>query len=172
MKKNGITFFLLAIIVLSIVIVACRTGKTETEYLRIHVRANSSLQQDQDVKYIIKDDLVSYLTPFIAEVKSKSEAISLLNSKTTQMEAICNNRLKSRGLTYSASVSIVEEYFPTRVYDDVTLEAGYYDAIIVSLGEAKGDNWWCVVYPPLCFVKNAPVKYKSKLLEIIKKFNV
>ena len=169
MKKNGIIFLIIGIICLTVVFFAVQR-ETTTEYLRIHVRANSNLQVDQDVKYEIKDNLVTFLTPFIAEVSSKSEAISLLNDKKEQMEDICNAYLNQQGFSYGAKVEIKSEYFPSRVYEDTTLKAGVYDAIIVSLGEAKGDNWWCVVYPPLCFVKSAPIKYRSKILKIIEKF--
>ncbi len=170
MKKSCIIFILLSIIVLSIAIGACSADKTKTEYLRIHVRANSNSQLDQSVKYVLKDKIVEYLTPYIAQVDSKSEAISLLNDKKDSLEQICNAYLKMQKFSYLARVEIKQEYFPTRVYDSVTLECGVYDAIIVSLGNAEGDNWWCVVYPPLCFVESAPVKYRSKLIEIIKKF--
>ncbi len=171
MNKNCIIFFLIGIISLTVVFLA--VGKSQnvtTEYLRIHVRANSNESADQQIKYELKDKLVAYLTPYIAQVDTKSEAIRLLKEKSGQMESICNAYLNLKGFNYTAKVKIANEYFPTRVYDDLTLESGYYDSIIVELGSAKGDNWWCVVYPPLCFVKNAPVTYRSKILEIINNF--
>ena len=170
MKKFSITFILLSIIILLVAVGANFTSKTKTEYLRIHVRANSNQAVDQNVKYELKDKIVNYLTPYIANVNTKSGAISLLNDKKSTLQNICNAYLVAKGFTYKAKVSIKQEYFPTRIYDEITLDAGYYDAIIVELGKAEGDNWWCVVYPPLCFVENAPVKYRSKLLEIINKF--
>ena len=79
--------------------------------------------------------------------------------------------LRANGYTYGARASIRQEQFPTRVYDGVTLDAGVYDALIVELGTGAGDNWWCVVYPPLCFSGgNGNVIYKSKIAEIIGKF--
>ncbi len=170
MKKFSITFILLSIIILLVVVGANFTGETKTEYLRIHVRANSNQAVDQNVKYELKDKIVAYLTPYIANVNDKSGAISLLNDKKETLQSICNAYLLAKGFNYKAKVSIKQEYFPTRVYDDLTLNAGYYEAIIVELGKGEGDNWWCVVYPPLCFVENAPVKYRSKLLEIINKY--
>ena len=96
----------------------------------------------------------------------------MLNDKKSTLQNICNAYLVAKGFTYKAKVSIKQEYFPTRIYDDLTLDAGYYDAIIVELGKAEGDNWWCVVYPPLCFAapRGKNVIYKSKILEIIEKF--
>ena len=72
---------------------------------------------------------------------------------------------------YKSRAVLREELFPTRTYDNLTLESGFYDALIVELGEGKGDNWWCVVYPPLCFVESGHgYVYKSKIVEIIKNF--
>lgn len=73
--------------------------------------------------------------------------------------------------SYRSKASVREEEFPTRVYEDLTLDAGYYDALILELGSGKGDNWWCVVYPPLCFTGGeCGYVYKSKILEIIESF--
>ena len=79
--------------------------------------------------------------------------------------------LKKNGKNYVCTAQIKTEEFPTRVYEDLTLERGFYDALILNLGSGKGDNWWCVVYPPLCFVgEGTGYVYKSKLLAIINSF--
>ena len=79
--------------------------------------------------------------------------------------------LREHGFTYGARASLRQEEFPTRVYEDITLSAGVYDALILELGTGEGDNWWCVVYPPLCFAGgNGNVVYKSKIAEIIRNF--
>ena len=79
--------------------------------------------------------------------------------------------LAEAGFSYRATVSLTKEKFPTRVYDGYTLPAGEYRALIVYLGEGVGDNWWCVVYPPLCFSSlSTGVVYKSKIAEIIQKW--
>mgnify|MGYP002521854701 CR=1 FL=1 len=82
---------------------------------------------------------------------------------------------KQAGLNYKSNIKIDREVFPTRTYEGYTLESGIYDAIIVELGSAKGNNWWCVIYPPLCFTNyssanNQSVVYKSKIWGIIKQF--
>ena len=170
MKKNGIILLLIAIITLTAVYFSNRGTSAEGEYLRIHVRANSNDFADQTVKYEVKDQIVSFLTPFVAECDTKSEAISLLKGKSDEIVAICNDLLKKEGFSYGAKVEIKKEYFPTRVYNGQTFDAGVYDAIIVELGSATGDNWWCVVYPPLCFVQSGKIEYRSKILEIISRF--
>ena len=86
------------------------------------------------------------------------------------MQNIANGILKNNNFYYTANVKFCQENFPTRSYDGVVLKSGVYDSIIVELGAANGDNWWCVVYPPLCFVSNnsQDILYKSRILEILK----
>ena len=144
---------------------------THTEYLRIHIRANSNAQIDQQVKYKVKEDLVQYLTPILVDCKTKQKAQEQLELRLSEIEQVANNTLQSNGYSYKSKVNIRNEEFPTRVYGDLTLEKGFYDALIVELGQGEGDNWWCVVYPPLCFVgQGEKYEYKSKLLEIISNF--
>jgi len=141
----------------------------EYDYLRIHIRANSNQQVDQNIKYKIKDKMVSFLTPHLCQVKSKAEAIEVVEKYSNIIESECESILRGNGFKYSVNVKIANEYFPTRTYSNTTLESGYYDTVIVELGEAKGDNWWCVMYPPLCFVNknnnNKQIKYKSIIAE-------
>lgn len=167
MKKFCITLELLFIILVTI---ACGTGSgatTKTEYLRIHIRANSNSECDQSIKYKIRDEIVPYLTPYLADCQSKNEAADVISSLKKDMEKKIDGILRDNGYGYSSSVKIRNEKFPTRVYGDTTLGSGYYDAVIVELGKAEGDNWWCVVYPPLCFTSGENVKYRSKIAEII-----
>ena len=142
------------------------------EYLRIHIRANSNDIVDQSVKYEIKSELVKFLTPYLCEVGSKSEAIETINNLKNLLESKCDCILKNQGLNYTSNIRINNEYFPTRNYDNITLSAGYYDAVIVELGEAVGDNWWCVMYPPLCLLETNSenyddIEYKFYIKEII-----
>lgn len=172
MKK----FIAILSIIISICVLAIFLPEQSTDYqydyLRLHIRANSNSSIDQNVKYLIKDHLVEYLTPYLSEVESKEEAVAVINSLERELESRCIYLLRENGFSYSANVKIANEYFPTRTYNNVTLESGYYDAVIVELGTATGDNWWCVMYPPLCFVNNfensMQINYKSKLIEWIK----
>ena len=172
MKSFCISFLVCFIIVLSGIGVCLNKNQVNTEYLRIHVRAQSNSIQDQEIKYKVKDQVVEYLTPHIASVKTKSQAKKMLKDNLLEIERVANAVLKDGGFTYTCKAKLVTEEFPTRVYDGFTLEQGIYDALILELGSAKGDNWWCVVYPPLCFTAEAEksVVYKSKIMEIIENF--
>ncbi len=172
MKKLAIS---LAVLIVAIAIAAgvASAGITsETECLRIHIRANSNDEIDQSVKYEIKGEIVKYLTPIISEAKSKDQAMSIVSREIPNIEAVAKNTLKKKGFTYTAKCKIASEEFPSRTYGNMTLEKGVYDALIVELGKAEGDNWWCVVFPPLCFVSGEnsgekDFKYVSKIEEII-----
>lgn len=169
MKKKLVYIFLLFVCMMFIG--ACNTLKN-TDYLRLHIRANSNAEIDQEVKYKVKDKLVEYITPLICNVQSKEELIDVLENNFRNMENVANKVLKENGFNYKSHIEINNELFPTRYYGEFLLESDYYDALIVNLGTGSGDNWWCVVYPPLCFVENftSKVVYKSRLLEIIKQF--
>ena len=169
MKKIGV--ILLTLTICLTLTAGCSYQNNSVEYLRIHIRANSNSQEDQSVKYKIKAEVVNYLTPLITECNSKEQAITLLNLHKLNIEKVCDKVLSDSGFGYKAEVAVRNELFPTRVYGEFTLNEGFYDALIVELGKAKGDNWWCVVYPPLCFAGNdTNVVYKSKILEIINRF--
>lgn len=167
MKKK---MFLIFLILIAIVVGSLfLPNKEDYDYLRIHIRANSNNVVDQNVKYKVKDAVVEYLTPYLCNVPSKENAINIINNLNKNVEKQCVRILKENGFDYSVNVKIANEYFPARTYSNTTLDAGFYDAVIIELGEAVGDNWWCVMYPPLCFVnKNEntmQIKYKSKIVE-------
>ena len=172
MKGFCISFLLVLIIILSACAGAFGRGTdAHTEYLRIHIRADSNEEDAQAVKYKVKDAVVAFLTPFIAECDSKQKAESMLQGKLSDIEEVADRVLYEQGYSYKSRARINAEKFPTRSYGEFTLESGYYDALIIELGSGKGDNWWCVVYPPLCFTGSGTrYEYKSKILEIVKRF--
>ena len=173
MKKVCIIFLLSIIISLS----ACVGGRyalkenTQSEYLRIHIRANSNSNADQGIKYLVRDEVVDLLTPLVAEYPTKAQAVEGIAEHLYYIEVRAGAVLRKAGFSYGAKAELKTEYFPTRVYGEYTLPAGEYTALILRLGEGAGDNWWCVVYPPLCFAGTQDIVYKSKILEIIHRRN-
>ncbi|MDE7440495.1 MAG: stage II sporulation protein R [Clostridia bacterium] len=145
--------------------------QANTDYLRIHVRANSNSETDQSIKYIVKDEVVKFITPYAAQCTDKEKAMEVIGGILPQIEEVCDRTLKANGFDYKSKASVRAEEFPTRVYGDLTLENGIYDALIIELGTGTGDNWWCVIYPPLCFTSGtASVQYRSAIMDIINKF--
>ena len=173
MKRVCIIFLLSIIISLTTfaVIRPASSIQEEDRYLRIHIRADSNDGDAQAVKYAVKDRVVEYLTPFIAEYENKQAAEQGLAQRLKEIEEVACAVLKEKGFAYGATASVERETFPTRTYEDFTLPSGEYTALILRLGSGKGDNWWCVVYPPLCFSATGKnVVYKSKIQEIIRSF--
>ena len=119
---------------------------------RLHVIANSNSDVDQNLKYIVRDNLLEYMNTLCANCTSKEEAITIANVHIEDFKEIALNTIRDEGFDYSVNVSIGNFEFPTKHYGDISLPSGYYDALKVEIGEAKGQNWWCVMFPPLCFV--------------------
>ena len=184
MKKFCITFLLSGIIILTAVLadLSCfsvGSGKNtaygrggQAEFLRIHIRADSNEEAAQAVKYEVKEDVVAFLTPVVATCDSLASAAKRLEDLLDEIGSVAKKRLEQRGFSYGAAAKLTRENFPTRVYGEYTLAAGEYLALVLELGSGKGDNWWCVVYPPLCFTADygANVVYKSLILEKIEKW--
>lgn len=165
MKK---LFGILSVIILILGIIIFYP-REDTKYLRVHIKANSNLSCDQSIKYEVKDLVCDYLTPLFLDCQDIENAKNILDKNLSNIELILNSFLKTKGFTYSAIAKLNNEFFPTRVYDELILNDGYYDALIIYLGEGAGDNWWCVLYPPMCLQKNTKnIEYKSRLLKIIK----
>ena len=158
--------------ILFILIFSPLKTSANSEYLRIHIRANSNSEIDQSIKYQIKDEIVDALIPLLANCTSKEESAKIIENNFQYIESIADKILENNNFEYKSKAKLSYEEFPTRAYGDLVLNAGFYDALILELGEAKGDNWWCVVYPPLCFVNGSSSVngFKSRILEIINNF--
>ena len=119
---------------------------------RLHVIANSDSKEDQDLKYKVRDSLLEYMNNICKNCSSKEEAISLVEKNKENFKKIAEDTIKSEGYSYTVNINVGNFKFPTKTYGDISLPAGFYDALRVEIGEAKGQNWWCVMFPPLCFV--------------------
>ena len=171
-EPNMKTLAVVTIIVAFLAIVFCAPAQTNTQFLRIHIRADSNDQADQDVKYLVKNAVVNYLAPHLANATTKQKAMQIVEQQLQNIQHVCQKTLQNNGFTYSAKVKLCKESFPDRSYNGVTLPQGVYDALIIELGSAQGNNWWCVVYPPLCFVGaenngTNTIVFQSKLVEIV-----
>ena len=131
---------------------------------RLHVIANSNSKEDQNLKYLVRDELISYMNTLCSNVSSKEQAIAIANEHLDDFQKIANEVISKNGFNYSAKVRIGNFAFPTKTYGDISLPAGSYDALKVELGKAEGKNWWCVMFPSLCFVdiNNGIVPEESK----------
>lgn len=168
------------------------------EIIRFHVIANSDSAEDQALKLAVKNALVEGLAPYLNQVSSIEAARELLLNKIPFIKELAQDTVSLQGYSYPVEASLEECYFPLKLYGEYAFPPGYYEALKVEIGDAKGKNWWCVMFPPLCFVdetysivdessgkklqhlltedeyealkiKKTPVKIKFKLFELIKK---
>lgn len=138
--------------------------------VRIHIRANSNADIDQAVKLKVRDEITAYLSVALQNCRTKNEALSVINANATKLEEIANNTLYCNDFDYSSAVFVGKSYFPEREYDGYIFPEGQYDALIIELGSGTGDNWWCVAFPPLCFVPDngeGEIVYKSWVKELL-----
>jgi stage II sporulation protein R len=119
---------------------------------RLHIIANSDSEEDQELKLKVRNSVLEYMNDICKDATTKSEAIEIANSHLDDFEQIALSVIYENGYNYSVSVKIGNFAFPTKTYGDISLPSGYYDALRIEIGEAKGQNWWCVMFPPLCFV--------------------
>lgn len=119
---------------------------------RLHVIANSDSEEDQNLKYIVRDNLINYMNDNCNKLSSKDEVIQYAKDNIDKLKQIAENTIKENGFNYPVQVEIGNLEFPTKNYGDISFPAGFYDALRVKIGEGSGKNWWCVMFPPLCFV--------------------
>ncbi len=156
-KKIALISILLLLFVLYFTVcassyVSAVSSDLEKSVFRLHVIANSNSDEDQNLKYIVRNKLIEYMNSISMNVNSKEEVIKIANDHLDDFYTIANKTIKEQGFDYEVKVNIGNYSFPTKTYGDISLPAGFYDALKVEIGEAKGQNWWCVMFPPLCFV--------------------
>lgn len=119
---------------------------------RLHVIANSDSDKDQNLKYIVRDNLINYMNEKTNTFTSKEDIIEYAKNHIEDLKNIAEMTVKEQGYNYPVTVEIGNFEFPTKTYGDISFPAGNYDALRVKIGNANGRNWWCVMFPPLCFV--------------------
>ncbi len=122
------------------------------QIIRLHVIANSDTEEDQELKMKVKETIVTYLRGEMQDASSVDEARQAIVEHLPEIEEIAMEKMRAEGYDYSAEATIGESYFPVKEYGDLTFPAGDYEALRVRLGSSEGRNWWCVMYPALCFV--------------------
>ena len=119
---------------------------------RLHVIANSDSEEDQNLKYIVRDKVLEYIADISKDLSSKEEVIDFAMENINEIQKIAEKTIKENGYNYPVKLSIGNFAFPTKTYGDISLPSGMYDALKIEIGNAEGKNWWCVMFPPLCFV--------------------
>lgn len=119
---------------------------------RLHVIANSDSKEDQELKYKVRDKVLEYMNTISKNCTSKEDVINLAKTHQEEFKNIAQNVIKENGYNYNVNIYIGKYDFPTKTYGDISFPAGNYDCLRIEIGESQGQNWWCVMFPPLCFV--------------------
>lgn len=122
------------------------------EIFRLHVIANSDTQKDQELKLEVKNQVVDFLEETVGETHSAEETKEAVLTHLAQIEEEARDTVEEKGYDYPVQAMVEKTYFPEKTYGDCTFPAGEYEALIIRIGDAKGKNWWCVLYPSLCFL--------------------
>ena len=118
--------------------------------LRLHIIANSDSQEDQALKLKIRDRILENSQDIFEDSKTTNDAIIIAKEKIPFFEKIANEVIIEEGFKYNATASLGDSFFETREYDTFTLPAGTYKSLIINVGESRGKNWWCVIFPEMC----------------------
>lgn len=144
-----VTLLLCAVLTLAIIPTENDAAIYE-DTLRLHILANSDKKCDQDLKYAIRDKLLLKYGERLKMASTPSDAKENAEKMTDEIKRDVERWIKEAGYVYGCNIELGTEWYDTREYEGFTLPKGYYTSIKVMLGEAKGKNWWCVMYPPLC----------------------
>lgn len=174
MKERIIAIFLLILAAITVWALITELPKKEyakpaatppvsNEVIRLHILADNDSETAQNIKLTLRDILLPYLRAATLEAETREEALALLQEQCAALTAIATAALTQLGAEYTATVSVENLYFPIRIYgsqtylseEAVIFPPGYYDSVQVVLGSGEGHNWWCLVYPSLCFIDSS-----------------
>lgn len=176
-KKLSALIVLITFILVGIQLASAQDEKLADSVLRLHVIANSDDPADQALKLAVKDEVVQFMRKEFVDTADAAQAKALAQKELPRIQALAKAKVEASGYSYPVEVCVGEFDFPAKSYGDMVFPPGKYQAVRVIIGEGKGKNWWCVLFPPLCLVSsgdqglslNSPQKYRVtlKCLELI-----
>lgn len=164
-----------AILMSTIYLSSCSKAQPKTGVLRLHVIANSDGAFDQSVKLKVKDKVSTIMAE--KRITNYDDAMDIAVNNMEEIEQIVNDVLRENGADYGSTTEVGTYHFPEKTYGKAVFKEGYYNAVKIKLGEANGENWWCVMFPPICFIDSGNtwdlsseenVEFKSLLADFIK----
>ena len=166
MKK--IIYIMLIMIIMVLWITNKNNNLLPEDTIRFRIIANSNNRIDQTTKLLIKKELENKFFPLLEDSKSKEETINIIENNQT----VIKSTIEKYNIPYS--INYGKNYFPEKNFNNVIYEEGEYESLVISLGEGMGNNWWCIMYPPLCLLENKnskqeKIEYKTYIWEIISK---
>ena len=158
MTKKIIQFSILVVLIIVYLSIAMFSyantvsSDLKDSFFRLHIIANSNSDADQNLKIKVRDSVLEYMNSISKGCNSKNDVIALSNDNLDNFKVVAEKVVNEEGFDYPINVSIGTFYFPTKEYGNISLPAGNYDGLKIEIGKATGQNWWCSLFPPLCFV--------------------
>lgn len=146
-----------------------------TEAIRVRVIANSNDNKDIEEKELLKEEIQPKIYNLLKDVTSIEEARNIIKNNLSNIDVEVKKSLKKQNSNQKYEINYGLNYFPEKNFKGVTYEEGYYESLVITLGEGKGDNWWCVLFPPLCMlefdeVERSDIEYKTFVGEILDRY--
>lgn len=160
--------FLLVILVICIVYGGTAHGKIADNVVRLHIVANSDKPADQELKLKVRDAILTHMHEKYPNGADREEAAEYLKNSLPVIERIASDVLKKNGSNKPVNVKYGVFAFPTKEYNGLALPAGMYEAVRVELGDAKGQNWWCIMFPPLCVADASSLRLDEQAMSRLK----
>lgn len=173
MKKTCFLFLTIILIYMVIGNVLAEKNLIPDDAIRIRVIPNSNSTYDQDMKAKVKDELQNSMYNLLKDVKGVDDARKVINSNLKNIDSNINNLFKKENYNQTFDINFGLNYFPEKEYKGIKYEEGYYESLLVTIGEGAGDNWWCVLFPPLCLIEaeeSTEVEYTSFVKEMLNKY--
>lgn len=161
MKPNVIIYLLFSLFLIiisweeqnALAVASFHENVNKEEAVRLRILANSDSIADQSFKRHIRDKVNVVITSLVVDIQTVADATEAITDNIKTIEQIVETEMKKHGLSYTYDVTFSKEEFPTRLYGNIVYPAGEYNAVVITIGEGKGENWWCVLFPPLCFLE-------------------
>ncbi len=169
----GILVSFLCVTALAILLIveinrAAFASRVADQVLRFHVIANSDREEDQLLKLAVRDGLISYMADHRESFDSASEAAAFTSSHCEELCRLAQDIVDRSGLNYEVRASVTTVPFPEKTYGQLTFPAGDYQALRIEIGQAQGQNWWCVLYPLLCFTEEGMVSVPEESQDVLR----
>ncbi len=143
--------------------------RIQDKILRFHVKANSNSEEDIALKYMVRDTVLQFISDKLDEADSKISAMEILYRYSGEIQEEAEKCIRDAGFDYDVEVSVGASYFPIRRYGDIVLPAGTYDALTIKIGKAEGENFWCMLYPAICFTTDSAAVVDSESKKELKR---
>lgn len=169
-----IPLFIVIILVYMVIATTFKTYKIPDEAIRIRVIANSNSDYDQEMKAKVKEKVEKDMYGLLKDVNKVDDARNIIKNNLNMVDNDVENILKKNNYQIDYDINYGYNYFPTKKYKGVTYEDGYYESLVVTLGNGAGDNWWCVLFPPLCLMEaeeNSDVEYTTLVRKLFDKYS-